>query len=112
MMKKCKIDEKLLDQKMTWLGFRENMSGTALLRAAVEIYEPGAQFTKEIYPAVAKALGMRPEAVERNMRSAIDKAMDSAHPDTYRECFGWMMGRKPMVSEFISRMARVCAYED
>lgn len=111
-MKKCKIDEKLLDQKMLWLGFRENMTGTQLLRSAVEVYEPGMALTKDIYPALAKAYGMRPEAIERSMRSAIDKAMDSAHPDTYKECFGWMMGRKPMVSEFIARMARVCAYED
>lgn len=111
-MEKAQIDERLLDNKMIWLGFRENLTGTLLLREAVEMYRPGMKATKDIYPALAKAHGMRPESVERNMRHAIDKAMDSAHPDTYAECFGWMRGRKPTVTEFVGRMARVCACED
>lgn len=112
---KNNIDKALLDHKMLWLGFREITTGTAMLRYAVDYWEPGMAMTKELYPRVAKEFGSTPERVERCMRHAIETAWDRGDPGTIGVCFGYSVSASkgaPTVSEFVSRMARVCALED
>ena len=109
------IDKALLEQKMVWMGFREITSGTAMLRYAVEHWEPGMVMTKELYPRVAKEFGSTPERVERAMRHAIETAWDRGDPGTINDCFGFSvsaMRGKPTVGEFVARMARVCTDAD
>lgn len=112
---KITIDERLLDNRMLFLGFREITSGTDMLRYAVKAWEPGMQLTKELYPMIAKEFGTTPMRVERNMRHAIETAFDRADGLTVKNIFGysisWDKGA-PTVGEFISRMARVCSNED
>lgn len=109
------IDKALLDQKMLWMGFREITSGTAMLRYAVDYWEPGMSVTNELYPRVAKEFGSTPGRVERAMRHAIETAWDRGNPGTINACFGYSTSPekgKPTVGEFVSRMARVCSNED
>lgn len=109
------IDKALLDQKMVWMGFREITSGTAMLRYAVDYWEPGMSVTNELYPRVAKEFGSTPGRVERAMRHAIETAWDRGNPGTINACFGYSTSPekgKPTVGEFVSRMARVCSNED
>lgn len=104
-----------LDNKMLWLGFRENISGTDMLRYAVGYWEPGMSMTKELYPRVAKAFGTTSSRAERCMRHAIESAWDRGDPYTINACFGYSVDPErgvPTVGEFVSRMARVCAYAD
>lgn len=104
-----------LDQKMIRMGFRDNIAGTAMLRAAVEEWEPGMSITKELYPAIAEKFGSTVSRVERAMRHAITTAFDRGHYDTINHVFGYTISAEkgtPTVSEFVARMARVCAVED
>lgn len=112
---KNRIDKELLEIKMLRLGFREVTSGTDMLRFAVEQYEQGMSITKELYPMVARRFGSTPSRVERCMRHAIETAFDRGDPGTIDVCFGWSVCPNrgtPTVSEFVGRMARVCAVED
>lgn len=106
-----KIDKKLLGQKMINMGFREGLSGTAMLRKAVELWEPGIQMTKALYPAVAKAFRTTPAAVERAMRAAIADIYDGGCSWYAAECFGFDQD-PPTVSDFVSRMAWICGMEE
>lgn len=112
---KITIDERLLENKMLYLGFREITTGTEMLRYAVKVWEPGMQLTKELYPMIAKEYGTTPSRVERNMRHAIETAFDRADGLTVKNTFGftisWEKGA-PTVGEFVSRMARVCSSAD
>ena len=112
---KITIDERIIDSKMLWLGFREVTSGTAMLRYAVKVWEPGMQLTKELYPMIAKEFGTTPMRVERNMRHAIETAFDRADPYTVSNIFGYSISADrgaPTVGEFVGRMARVCSNAD
>lgn len=109
------IDKQILEDKLLRLGFREVNSGTDMLRFTVKNWEPGMSYTKELYPAIAKQFGSTPDRVERAMRHAIECAWERGDYDTILGCFGYTIRAdkgKPTVSEFVARMARVCARED
>jgi two-component system response regulator (stage 0 sporulation protein A) len=109
------INLKELDRKMTRMGFRENISGTPLLREAVQMWRPGMGITKELYPALAKRFASTPTRVERSMRHAITTAWERGEALTIMDCFGYSVSpykSAPTVGEFVARMARVCALED
>lgn len=110
-----KIDMKELDNKMLLLGFRDNLAGTAMLRIAVEEWEPGMSMTKELYPLISQRIGSTPLRVERCCRHAIDTAFDRGSIDTIRGLFGYSLSPDrgcPTVGEFVARMVRVCSNED
>lgn len=109
------INTQILDNKLLYLGFREVTCGTDMLRYAVEVWSPGMAISKELYPMVAKKFGSTPSRVERAMRHAIESAWERGDPYTIEHCFGYSISAdkgKPTVSEFVCRMARVCACED
>lgn len=109
------INTGLLDNKLLYLGFREITSGTDMLRYAVKVWEPGMMVSKELYPMIAKQFNSTPSRVERTMRHAIECAWERGDPYTIDSCFGYTISAdkgKPTVSEFVSRMARVCADAD
>lgn len=62
----------------TRFGFTKRSSGADYLKAAVmvarDMQSVIGRVTKEIYPAVARLYGVKPEQVERSIRSAIDRA--------------------------------------
>lgn len=108
------LDKRQFDAKMIQLGFRDITSGTAMLRRAVELYQPGMYMTKELYPAIAKEIGSTPSRVERCMRHAIETAFDRANPFTVGEVFGYSIDPNrgaPTVSEFVARMKVFCCNE-
>lgn len=113
-MKKA-INMQELNNKMLWMGFRDNLQGTAMLREAVQLWELGMPITKELYPMIAKKFGSTPSRVERCMRHAIESAWDRGDLRTIDSVFcGTVSARRglPTVSEFVSRMAVYCAIED
>jgi two-component system response regulator (stage 0 sporulation protein A) len=66
--------------------------------------------TKDIYPTVAKELGMTPSKVERTIRHAIEVAWDRGDLDTLRRYFGNTVSPakgRPTNAEFIARIANV-----
>ena len=111
---KITIDERLLEQEMNYLGFREVTTGTEMIRFAVKHWRPRMMMTKELYPMIAAEFGTTPARVERNMRHAIETAFDRADGLTVKRIFGysisWDKGA-PTVGEFVGRMARVCGNE-
>lgn len=110
-----RINLQELDAQMLLLGFRESISGTEMLRVAVQEWEPGMSTTKELYPIVARKCGSTPARVERAMRHAIETAFNRGSIDTIMGLFGYSLSPdkgKPTVSEFVARMARVCSNED
>lgn len=102
-------NEQKMREHMTALGFAERHAGTALVRraAAMAAEQPGARTYKEIYPAIAREAGMKPEQVERNMRHAVQSAY-AACPAAWAAFCG---PRRPTNSEVIARMV-VVASED
>lgn len=109
------VDKKMVDQKMLAMGFRENISGTPMLRRAIELWEPGMMWSKELYPTLAKEFGTTAQRVERACRHAIASAFERGDTETMRLTFGYSIRADvghPTTSEFVSRMARVCSGED
>lgn len=101
--------------KMLWMGFRDNIVGTAMVRQAIKLWEPGSSVTKEIYPAIAKQFGTTASRVERNIRHAIESAWDRGDLHTIESVFGGSISQdkgKPTNSEFIARMAVYFDIED
>lgn len=112
---KNNIDTKELDHHMLMLGFRENLSGTEMLRIAVKEWEPGMGITKELYPMIARKVGSTPTRVERCMRKAIESAFERGSVGTITSLFGYTLKPEkcaPTVSEFVARMSVVCRDED
>ena len=108
-----KVNMHDLERKMVLLGFRENVSGTAMIRKAVEVWHPGMSMTKELYPYIAKEFGTTASRVERAMRHAIETAFERGSIETIQRLFGYTLSPekgKPSNSEFIARMNRVCAH--
>ena len=99
-----KNEQKLIEH-MTALGFAERHAGTAMMRRAVALAAErrGARVLKEIYPALARAAGASPEAVERNMRHAVQSAWRSAPEEWCKFCGP----RRPTNSEVIARWVRI-----
>ncbi len=92
------------------MGFRESLSGTAMLRKAVEYWEPGMALTKCLYPAVAKAFGITSARAERAMRTAIEDVYKRGNNVYLAECFGYREDA-PTVGDFVGRMAWCCSEE-
>lgn len=112
---KMHINEREVYGKMAWMGFRENLMGTPMLRAAIKLWEPGVSITKEIYPAVAKQFGTTPSRVERAMRHAIESAWERGDYHTIESVFGGSVSAdkgKPTNGDFIARMAVYFGFED
>ena len=67
-------DQQRLNEILRSLCFDEKLRGTQYLREAVFFYEPYMLMTKQLYPEIARRVGVKPCCVERNIRTAIDKA--------------------------------------
>ena len=95
---------------MLELGHDDFNIGTAYLRDAVKLFEPGRYMTKDIYPTVAWMHGTTPARVERNIRHALDRAWQRAPEITRRRFFGASVGPdgRPTVGEYTARLARIC----
>ncbi|MBE6950777.1 MAG: hypothetical protein E7451_05505 [Ruminococcaceae bacterium] len=109
------VDIYAVRNKMVWMGFRDNIAGTPMLREAIKMWEPGMSVTKEIYPAVAKLFGSTASRVERNMRHAIESAWDRGDYYSIESVFGGSISEekgKPTNGEFIARMAVYFGVED
>lgn len=106
------VNEEKLDNILLEIGHNDFNRGTAQIRMAVKIYTPGMAITKELYPAIAKAVGTSPTRVERNMRHSIDSAFDRCPMDVQLRYFGNSVhpakGR-PTVGEYITRIHRLVA---
>ena len=97
---------------MDKLGYAESTVGTRYIRQAVEIAAnlAHAMMTKDIYPEIAKMNGVTPNAAERAMRTATEKARRSPSWEyNWREIGGW---NEPTNSEVIFRLVRECYDED
>lgn len=100
----------ILDTYLKKMGFRENITGTHMIRVAVQMWQPGCRMTKDIYPAVARVCGSTPSRVERAMRHAIESSVERCEPDVIEEIFGGTIDPergKPCNGEFIAMMAKV-----
>ena len=95
------------------LGIRPNLAGYHLLIDAIMITlrnpELLRSLTKGLYPVVAKEYGKNPQAVERNMRRAIDSAYDQ-DPDRINSVFYYKVG-KPYISEVLSMAVETLRFE-
>lgn len=106
------INAQKLDNVLLTCGLRENLLGTDYTRRAVTMYRPGMSMTKELYPAVAAAVGSTPSRVERAMRHAIETGFDYAgYTDAVMTMFGNTIDPdtgKPRNGEFVARVAHIC----
>lgn len=98
----------LLDEIMREAGFRERMTGTAMVREAIIGYAPGQRMTKDIYPTIARAHNTTASCCERNMRAAVCAAFRGhrCSPEA-RKYFHLPEGEAPTVGEAIARLHRV-----
>lgn len=109
------INEEKLDNMLLELGHDDFNRGTAYLRQAVKMYEPGVQLTKELYPEIGKARGTTGPRVERCMRHSIDKAWRRGSVEAQHRYFGFSINPntgKPQVGEYIARLSRMCEVEE
>ena len=98
------------DRIMMDLGHPERLHGTECLRRAVMIYRPGMSMTKELYPAIAKAVGSSPRRVERNMRHSIETAWTRGNMTAQLRFFGYTVDPqkgRPTVGEYVATIARL-----
>lgn len=99
-----------LEKIMGDLGHPEHLRGTDLLRRGVDMYRPGMRMTKELYPALAKATGTNPSAVERSMRHSISVAWARGDTEAQQRFFGYRVDPlrgMPTVGEYVATMARL-----
>lgn len=105
------IDREKLDTLMVELGFAENLTGTRLIRDAVELYHPGCSVVKGLYAALAIAHSSTPARVERAIRNAIEVSWLRGSVEAQRRIFGFTVNPNkgtPTNSELIARFARLC----
>lgn len=105
------VNEQKLDDILLELGHDDFNRGTAQLRVAVKMYEPGMSMTKELYPAIAKAAGSTGSRVERCMRHSIEKAWARNDIQGQLKYFGWSIDPargRPTVGEYVARLAKIC----
>ena len=84
-------------------GFRYARMGILLMAS-----DPGAQVTKEIYPAIGKEYSTSKLAVEKAIRSAIDAAWENRNDSLWRQYFPPAPNGqipRPTNTEFLSRLA-------
>lgn len=101
-----KVDEMLLE-----LGYPEHLTGTEALRTALLMYRPGMSITKELYPAIARAIDSTPARVERAIRHATENAWDRQGYGTSLKYFGNTISPekgRPTNIELIARLERIC----
>lgn len=105
------INEKKMDEMLLELGYPDHLTGTELLRAALRIYRPGMEITKDIYPVLAAATGSTPSRVERAIRHATESAWQRQGYGTAIKYFGNTISPekgKPTNIELIARLERLC----
>jgi two-component system response regulator (stage 0 sporulation protein A) len=105
------VNEEKLDNILLELGHDDFNKGTAQLRQAVKMYEPGMMLTKELYPALGRAVGSTASRVERNMRHSIQKAWCRGAQETQARYFGGTVDPQrgnPTVGEYVARLHRLC----
>lgn len=106
------INAQKLDNVLLTCGLRDNLLGTDYTRRAVRLYQPGMSITKELYPAIAAAVGSSSSRVERAMRHAIESGFDRCgYSDEVMTMFGNTIDPnkgRPTVSEFVATVARIC----
>lgn len=108
------INEEKMDNLLLELGHDDFNRGTAYLREAVKIYRPEMGLTKELYPAIAKAHATTGARVERCIRHSIEKAWSRGSGEAQLKYFGYSIDPnrgKPVVGEYVARMARLCREE-
>lgn len=85
-------DKRYLDGLLKKLGVSQHIQGYRCIEEGVKllIQQPamGCALTKQLYPAIAKACGMRPYAVERAIRYAIETAWEKCDARVLEEMFG------------------------
>ena len=101
-----------MDMLFLKLGIPDHLLGKTYLVDAINIVidnpEPIKQFTRVLYPTVAKKNQTTPLCVERNIRNAIRVAWERGDLDTLELVFGNTPSPKkgvPTNSQFISRVA-------
>ena len=98
------------DRIMMDLGHPERLHGTEYLRRAVMIYRPGMSMTKELYPAIAEAVGSTATRVERNMRHSIETAWNRGNMTAQLRIFGYTVDPqkgRPTVGEYVAAVAKM-----
>lgn len=92
-------------------GISPHFVGFAPLAAAVQISVMDGvhkrKLTGEVYPQIAQMFGMSPNAVERNIRTAIARAWANDALTTFFAGKEVTLGHRPSNAEFISLMAYV-----
>ena len=105
------VNEQKLDDILLELGHDDFNRGTAYIREAVKTYAPGMAMTKELYPALARAVDSTPHRVERCMRHSIEKAWGRNDLNGQLKYFGWSVDPdkgRPTVSEYVARLRKLC----
>jgi two-component system response regulator (stage 0 sporulation protein A) len=105
------VNEQKMDNVLLLLGHDDFNRGTAYLREAVRLYEPGMALTKELYPAIARVHSTTGARVERCMRHSIDKAWGRGCQEARTRFFGYSYDPdtgRPQVGEYVARLARLC----
>lgn len=92
------------------LGFTSGTKGYTYLREAIPIYakDPQQAITKELYPAVAKRCGGNAKLVERDIRTAIDRAWKYSDEQIWKLYFQPLPDgslKRPSNAVFIARIA-------
>ena len=105
------VNEEKLDRILLDLGHDDFNRGTAYIRQAVGIYQPGMFMTKELYPTLAAAAHSTPARVERCMRHSIEKAWSRGSQEARITWFGGSTNPetgKPTTGEYVARLAKLC----
>lgn len=106
------INAEKLDNLLLELGHDDYNLGTGYIREGVKRFEAGQRrMTKEVYPAIAKAHGTTPAAVERMMRHSIEKAWTRSSYHVQLRYFGQSVDPdrgKPTVGEYLARLGMIC----
>ena len=88
-----------------WLGVPSGYNGYLPLVESLAILaaDPSQSITKVLYPEVAKRIGSGPQAVERNIRSALEQAWKIRNAERWQQLFPDLNDR-PSNSLFFSRV--------
>ena len=97
-----------LGTRLYCLGVTPNYKSYHMTVAAVSLAEESPEYlhlvTKLLYPTVAKQYKTTWQAVERNIRSAAERAW-SGGADKFEELTGKRLGKNPTASQFIAILA-------
>ena len=97
-----------LGTRLYCLGVTPNYKSYHMTAAAVGLAGENPEnlrlVTKVLYPMVAKQYKTTWQAVERNIRSAAERAWSSG-PDKFEELTGKRLEKKPTASQFIAILA-------